>query len=43
MIVALTLSENERENEKFKNIEFVISISAPSQHPISKLMTPFDS
>jgi len=39
MIVALTLSEN----EKFQNIEFVISTSAPSQHPIAKLMTPFDS
>ena len=27
------------ENVKFQNIEFVISILAPSKHPISKLMT----
>ena len=33
--IALTLSEN----EKFQNIEFVISILAPSKNPISKLMT----
>jgi len=33
--IAPTLSEN----EKFQNIEFVISILAPSKHPISKLMT----
>ena len=33
--IAPTLSEN----EKFQNIEFLISILAPSKHPISKLMT----
>ena len=30
-------------DEIFQNIKFVMQISASSQHPISKLMTPLDS